>query len=88
MPDTVFFKKCPRCQCELVVAYQEHIQYPLTSVTDAAVLEIDSDKGEPYYAQVIHIVCDNCSTYWYAVHDLVEECKKAAKEKEACKQTK
>lgn len=68
-------KTCPKCGGKLTAAYKEHTDYPVQEIHEDDIVNIDSECGETYDSELIHIHCDGCDTYWYSVHDFFKEAK-------------
>lgn len=71
-------KTCPKCGGNLTVAYSEHTDYPVNEIHDDVIsdsIDIDSEHGDTYDCELIHIHCEKCDTYWFSVQAIFEEAK-------------
>ena len=69
-------KTCPKCGGPLRAAYKEHVDYPISNISEDGMVDIEEHNADQYDSDFIHIACDKCDKYWYSVGDFIEECKK------------
>jgi hypothetical protein len=72
-------KTCPKCGGPLTAAYKEHVDYPVTDISDDGMVDIEEHNGDQYDSDLIHISCGKCDKYWYSIGDFIEEAKRANK---------
>lgn len=64
--------RCPKCaEGNLFITYEEHAEYPLTSV-DAAddYCEVDGVNKDVTHSEVIHIRCSECKERWTSLTEM------------------
>lgn len=74
-----YINKCPKCGAlgSLRVAYSEHTDYKIDSISDdGEYFDVDEKSADTYYVQLIHVACGKCNAYWYDTNELAEELKK------------
>lgn len=63
---------CPHCNGSLRAAFQDHVDFTVTSINEDDV-EIDDSTKEIYHSSLIHIACNKCDKYWDSPHEFLQE---------------